>query len=320
MTDRYNKTSEGRRETQIHERALSRARRNLLLVINDSQGVDYWLSNVKGVTQTDVEWLKSEGLIALVRLEMAASSDDPTWHEALRLIEKAPFAVLTEVLKAQAWALLKGVRAYRFVQEVDVCVDDAELRDMARAFLGAILGECGRVGVRSFREALNRRLTNGSTSRWSEDVADTGWRSLSMPATSFASQDVAGSKVDRVAKGTIEFDASACYRLTRWPSATLLSSPQARRLASLISARALPLAQVALLGHVDVAVALGFVQSMHDHGLLAIERVSAQSAGSPARMTVQPGMMPPSQPNRASASPAVPPGLLGRLRERLGLR
>jgi len=316
MIDRYNKTSEGRRETQVPERALSRARRNLLLVINDSQDVDYWLRNVRGVTQTDVEWLKSEGLIALVRLEMAASSDDPTWHEALRLIEKAPFAVLTEVLKAQAWALLKGVRAYRFVQEVDVCVDDAEVRDMARAFLGAILGECGRVGVRSFRGALNRRLVKVSTSSGrSEDVTDTGWRSLSMPVTSFASQDVASSKA-----GSIEFDALACYRLTRWPSATLLSSPQAHRLASLISARALPLAQVALLGHVDVAVALGFVQSMHDHGLLAIERVSAQSAGSPARMTVQPGMMPPSQPNRASASPAVPPGLLGRLRERLGLR
>lgn len=320
MTDRYNKTSEGRRETQISERALSRARRNLLLVINDSQGVDYWLRNVKGVTQTDVEWLKSEGLIALVPLEMAASSDDPAWHVALRLIEKAPFAVLTEVLKAQAWAWLKGVRAYRFVQEVDVCVDDVELRDMARAFLGAVLGECGRVGVRSFGEALSRRLTKVSTSRWPEEAADTGWRSVGMPAPGFSSQDAGSPETDHAAVGSVGFDASVCYRLTRWPSATLLGSTHARRLASLISAQALPLAQVARLGHVDVAVAHGFIQSMQDHGLLVIERVAPQSAGSPARMTIPPGMMPPSQPNRASALPAVSSGLLGRLRERLGLR
>jgi hypothetical protein len=96
-------------------------------------------------------------------------------------------------------------------------------------------------------------------------------------------------------------------------------------MASLISQHALPLQQVALRGRVDVAVALAFLQAMQRHGVLRIERQACPPGvvSSPARCPLnegQPGMMAPIQPDRASASPAVSSGLLGRLRERLGLR
>lgn len=312
MSHRYSKTPAGRREAQTHARGLSRARRNLLLVINDSQSVDYWLSNLKGVTQDDVAWLEAQGLIDQVSTSEVGRQDDATWKPLLRAIETAPFVRLSKVLKAQAWAQLKGLRAYRFAQDVDMCADETELRDLARAFVGGLAGEFGHRGLQSFHDALQLHPTEES--RPSLD-------SLPSPAPA-PTDSIAWPPVPTVPVG---FDASECYRLARWPSTSQMNRPNFARLASLISQHALPLQQVALRGRVDVAVALAFLQAMQQHGVLRIERqacppgVVSPTAQRPSNEG-HPGMMAPIQPDRASASPAVSSGLLGRLRERLGLR
>lgn len=310
MSNRYHKTPAGRREAQTHLQGLSRARRNLLLVINDSQCIDYWLSKLKGVTHSDVEWLLAQGFIAVASTSSASvpSREDPTWKLLMHTLNTATISQVSDVLKAQAWAQLKGLRAYRFVQDVDQCVDDRELRDLARAFVSAIHGEFGGEGVERFVHALAERRALST-------------RTLATPAP--PSDGIALTPA--VGATPVGFDAAECYRLSRWPSAGTLVTPVFNRLASLISHHALPLQQIALRGRVDVAVALGFVQAMQAQGVLEVQRqgcppgLVTEPAPRPLREGL-PGMMPPSQPNRASAPPAVSSGLLGRLRERLGLR
>lgn len=319
MLHRYSKTPAGRREAQTHTQGLPRARRNLLLVINESQSVDYWLKNLKGVTQDDVAWLEAQGLIHLITLD-TISSDDVTWRPLQRAIDAASFAWLGDVLKAQAWAQLKGLRAYRFAQDVDLCTDDAELRDLARAFVGGLAGEFGHRGLQLFCDALQAR-TSDITACASQSPSISG----APPTAPSRSLNDSIALTPSPASNPVGFDAAECYRLIRWPSAGQLSTPGFARLASLISQHALPLQQVALRGRVDVAVALAFLQAMQQHGVLRIERQACPPGvvSSPAQRPSNeghPGMMAPIQPDRASASPAVSSGLLGRLRERLGLR
>lgn len=322
MSNRYHKTPAGRREAQTHLQGLSRARRNLLLVINDSQSIDYWLSKLKGVTYNDVEWLLAQGFIAAAAVHNpnVPSQEDPTSKLLMHALNTATASQVADVLKAQAWAQLKGLRAYRFVQDVDQCVDDRELRDLARAFVGAIQGEFGAPGVEQLIQALADRRALATPRRPSPNRD-------SEPSPSPVPPPPGDGIALTPAVGTspVGFDAAECYRLSRWPSAGALSSPIFSRLASLISHHALPLQQIALRGRVDVAVALGFVQAMQAHGVLEIHRqpcppgLTSEPAPHPLHEGL-PGMMGPSQPNRASAPPAVSSGLLGRLRERLGLR
>ena len=74
MQLRYVKTADGQAEIQGRSRPLARPVRNLLLVINDTQPVGYWLESVKGVTEDDLVTLEAEGLIEPVRGSSRAAS------------------------------------------------------------------------------------------------------------------------------------------------------------------------------------------------------------------------------------------------------
>jgi hypothetical protein len=318
MSNRYTKTPAGRHEAQTHTQGLSRARRNLLLVINDSQCVDYWLSHLRGVTAADVAWLQNQGLITPSHEPACATPNNAGWKSLWHIVDTVPVSLLLDVLKAQAWAQFKGLRAYRFAQDADNCTDDTELRHLARAFVSGVQGEFGNSGVQQFTDALmarHRAVSRSAAPSWGPDsVASSPPR----PTDGIALTPAVGAT-------PVGFDAAECYRLSRWPCASALTPLGFNRLASLISHHALPLTQIALRGRVDVAVALGFVQAMQAHGVLEVQRqgcppgLVAQPGARPLNEGL-PGMMAPSQPNRASAPPAVSSGLLGRLRERLGLR
>ena len=88
MPHRYIKTPAGRREALVHDLDLPRSLHNLLMVINDSQPVDYWLSNVRGVGLADVAQLEHLGLIAR-SLPPEAAAPDPHWQAALDAIAAA---------------------------------------------------------------------------------------------------------------------------------------------------------------------------------------------------------------------------------------
>jgi hypothetical protein len=74
MNTRYAKTPAGHAEIQSKTFQLPRAVRNLLLVINESQPDDYWLQQIRGVSEADLEMLRSAQLITPLDGPVAASS------------------------------------------------------------------------------------------------------------------------------------------------------------------------------------------------------------------------------------------------------
>lgn len=97
------------------------------------------------------------------------------------------------------------------------------------------------------------------------------------------------------------------YRLKRWPAAQHLAQHRYyARLASFLSTRYLGLADLIRLSNVDAAICTRFLAQMQSAGLLDWrEALSPPPAPAPAAPVAPP--------------PAVP-GLIGRLRERLGLQ
>jgi len=317
MQHRYIKTPSGRHEALAHHRELPRSLRNLLLVINDSQPVDYWLSNVKGVAQTDVDRLLAEGLIAeaqgcLHPEQWHASPEDAApaqvWDETITAIEHASSTQLSQTLKALAWPLLRGTRAYQFVQEVEACETPEDLRQIARAFAGLVRGELGSGVVRQLRATL------------------TGEQALPSKTSVFPLPSLNREPPTKPAAPAAEdgVDVVQAFRLRRWPAAQTLSQPGFARLASLLSTRTLTLQQLVILGRVEAAVCWQFLQEMRQQDLL--ETRDPSDTGASTSVAMMTATRPPiravgSTPRVMSGSaPPVSFGLLGRLRERLGLR
>jgi hypothetical protein len=319
MQHRYIKTPSGRHEALAHHRELPRSLRNLLLVINDSQPVDYWLSNVKGVAQTDVDRLLAEGLIAEAQACLhpeqwpasptaAEAETQQLWAQTVDAIEQASATLLSQTLKALAWPLLRGTRAYQFVQEVEACETPEDLRQIARAFAGLVRGELGSGVVRQLRATL------------------TGEQALPSKTSVFPLPSLNREPPTKPAAPAAEdgVDVVQAFRLRRWPAAQTLSQPGFARLASLLSTRTLTLQQLVILGRVEAAVCWQFLQEMRQLGLL--ETRDPSDTGASTSVAMMTATRPPiraggSTPRAMSGSaPPVSFGLLGRLRERLGLR
>jgi len=100
------------------------------------------------------------------------------------------------------------------------------------------------------------------------------------------------------------------YRLKRWPAAHHLAQHRYHaRLASFLSTRYLGLGDLIALSNVDAAVCTQFLQQMQALDLLDWREAS------PANRSETPP-----SPAPHNAAPAAMPGLIGRLRERLGLQ
>lgn len=114
------------------------------------------------------------------------------------------------------------------------------------------------------------------------------------------------------------FDAASACRLLRWPQASSLSAHRYYpRLASFLANRHLTLSQLVTLSNVSWPVCVEFMNQMHRQGLLDVRApVTAPTAQAPRSAGVRPA---------AAGTPATTPqpqattGLIGRLRERLGL-
>lgn len=104
------------------------------------------------------------------------------------------------------------------------------------------------------------------------------------------------------------------YRLKRWPAAQHLAQHRYyARLASFLSTRYLGLADLIRLSNVDAAICTRFLVQMQAAGLLDW-REAPSPPPEPAPTATAPAPLTPVAP-----PPAVP-GLIGRLRERLGLQ
>lgn len=99
------------------------------------------------------------------------------------------------------------------------------------------------------------------------------------------------------------------HRLRQWPSAALLDSNQRLHLAALLSARALSVLELHTRSGVPLALCNEFVDALQDAGLIE----AGARDGADARATTLQGSQP-------GAGRAAEPGLLARIRIRLGLQ
>lgn len=182
-SQRYVKTAAGHAEIQAKSLALSRPVRNLLLVINGSQPGTFWLQQIRGLADSDLNALLEAGLIAEAAAAAAApaaprpvrkpeppadegpdtvpSAFDPQGSDAavllqdtLQAIGEASYSALYDTLTAQARGQLGLVKGYRFALEVERAAGPSELQTLARRFTQGLRDDRGMAAVRQFLDAL----------------------------------------------------------------------------------------------------------------------------------------------------------------------
>ncbi len=137
MADRFVRTEAGRREIRERQSNLSRAARNLLLIIDASKSADDWLAMVSGSTAADLQQLIDSGLIAAAG---GAGSAEPV--RAARTLEQAlqarGYRELYELLTQQARPRLGLIKGYKMVLEVEKCDGPEEIRALALRFVDLV--------------------------------------------------------------------------------------------------------------------------------------------------------------------------------------
>ena len=183
-SQRYVKTAAGHAEIQSKSLALPRPVRNLLLVINDSQPGAFWLQQIRGLADADLDSLLEAGLIAEAAgptappaaprparkpegptpggADTVPSEFDPDGSEAavqllqdtLQAIAGASYSALYDTLTAQAKGQLGLMKGYRFALEVERAAGLPELQALARRFAQGLRDDHGMAAVRQFLDAL----------------------------------------------------------------------------------------------------------------------------------------------------------------------
>lgn len=165
MQYRFVRTAAGQAEIQSRAMNLSRPVRNLLLIINASQSGAYWLAQVKGCTEDDLNHLLVEGLIETVAepapAKAASASPPPApdldYQALQQQIRQADYATLYEVLNAYSKQVLGLVRGYRFALEVEKCAGPQELQALALRFIERVRAEQGPEPLKSLVQMLAPR-------------------------------------------------------------------------------------------------------------------------------------------------------------------
>lgn len=155
MAERFVRTEAGRREVHEHAKPLSRAARNLLVIIDASKTADEWLALVHGCTAGDVQQLLGAGLIAAAASPgtpgAAAARPQRTLDQAL---EAQSYSALYELLTQQARPRLGLVKGYRMVLEVEKCNGPAEIRALTARFVEMVREVQGVAEARALRRQL----------------------------------------------------------------------------------------------------------------------------------------------------------------------
>ncbi len=155
----YSKTDAGRAEIRAKALPLSRAARNLLLVLDASKPAAEWLRLVVGATAEDLQALREHGLVAppggigapvgeaLPAVPAAAAGGSP-------LLDRA---ALYAYMSGQATKLLGPFKGYSFALDVERCDSLPELQALALQLVERVQKAKGDEAAASVREALGLR-------------------------------------------------------------------------------------------------------------------------------------------------------------------
>lgn len=163
---RFSKTDAGRAEIRARALALSRAARNLLLVIDAGKTGDEWLKLVQGVSETDLNELLALGLIAAAVTAPPATATAAPAAAAPATPPAAPApagygdpprldrAQLYTYLSGEATRLLGTFKGYGFALEVERCNSLQELQALGLQLVERVQRAKGDAAAADVRRAL----------------------------------------------------------------------------------------------------------------------------------------------------------------------
>jgi hypothetical protein len=179
----HSKTEAGRAEIRARALPLSRAARNLLLVLDASKPAGEWLRLVTGATEADLEALREQGLIAPQGADgkPLQSAPAPTPPAPTQPAAKAPAAApaartpapagqpaaagsplldraaLYTYLSGEATKLLGPFKGYAFALEVERADSLSALQALALQLVERVQKAKGESAASAVREALGLR-------------------------------------------------------------------------------------------------------------------------------------------------------------------
>ena len=167
----HSKTDAGRAEIRARALPLSRAARNLLLVLDASKPAGQWLSLVAGATESDLDTLRQHGLIA-----PQGGMGQPQMQAAQPAAAAAPLAApgtaaaapaggsllldraaLYTYMSGEATKLLGPFKGYAFALEVERCDSLAGLQALALQLVERVQKAKGDAAAAAVRDALGLR-------------------------------------------------------------------------------------------------------------------------------------------------------------------
>lgn len=145
LSARYVRTAAGQAEIGARALGLSRAARNLLLVINASKTAQEWLQALAGVHSEDLAYLLELGLLTpeAQPLSPSLSPEQMAWQALSKRINAASYDQLYTALTAQAKAQLGVMKGYRMVLELEKADGVEGLRKIAQQFADEIKASKG---------------------------------------------------------------------------------------------------------------------------------------------------------------------------------
>lgn len=160
----YSKTDAGRAEIRAKALPLSRAARNLLLVLDASKPVAEWLHLVAGATAEDLQALREHGLVAPpgggaaagrgLRESAALPAAPAPAAGVSPLLDRA---ALYAYMSGQATKLLGPFKGYSFALDVERCDSLPELQALALQLVERVQKAKGDDAAATVREALGLR-------------------------------------------------------------------------------------------------------------------------------------------------------------------
>lgn len=170
----HSKTDAGRAEIRARALPLSRAARNLLLVLDASKPAGEWLRLVAGATEADLEALRQQGLIAPQGADgRALPPQPPAAPAAAPAPAPAPVApaaqspapgsplldraALYTYLSGEATKLLGPFKGYAFALEVERADSLTALQSLALQLVERVQKAKGDSAAAAVRQALGLR-------------------------------------------------------------------------------------------------------------------------------------------------------------------
>lgn len=151
----FAKTEAGRAEIRARALPLSRAARNLLLVIDASKPAGDWLGLVAGVGPDDLASLVAQGLLAPAGGAAAAVPAAPAASAVpLPTLDRA---ALYAYLSGDGPKLLGPLKGYAFALDVERCDSLEQLQALALQLLERVRAAKGEAAADAVRAALGLR-------------------------------------------------------------------------------------------------------------------------------------------------------------------